>query len=829
MAKMMIPRHFGSGMENGQFFKDAATALFTGLIGYYAEHKSTNIVGDVAKTLSQPPDKIYKSVKATLEDLDGEERAFIINRLKDLEGMENRFFHSVKTEITNNLLFAEFPDIRKYATMPGESPLLAQLVDPRTDIFLNIPQHVAEDFAPMLRLMLGSFLVSAQLIEVNEAPRARRLLIIDEAAKLGNMDILENIRDRGRSIGLHLMMFYQTPGEIAKIWGREGMSSWRDGCSATVMGPVSARESAQDLSTMLGTRTVRVTTEGSSSQHQVMSPMGGSVGSSESEQLRDVPLISPTLISQLPRHASIITVPGFRPILGTKAIAFTRKDMKDRVRSTDDIAEELDVSENQRMLLDRLIQQQQANAGDDSTAGGDGDDENDGSRTPAGDNGAPPASSTKQSAAQAAPRQKPAKSSPGLAVASAGRRFISFVGRYLPLRVSGTAPAADLAGGPALDKQATPAQPAASEPTVIRLQDCYPSHPDRAQICAAYFNIPAEQLVFAWTPRHVPGWLRPAWDLWALYMVPRPNMPLNLRNVTHEIIPHPKDVKDGLWIVRMWDRINWYFSHPDGRYEVYDLKRRRRQWDGLEWRLHLLWCWIRNEPRGLPPGLQPSTDYPDHTTLRIRISPATRALETTNARYDPVANAVWLPHTDKGPAPSSADWETPDIGPVPPDPPPQLVFEHVAAAGFEIVDGLPVAGNITDMSDDPLEWPDSEEFLAFMSVRIPQNVFVEGILRHRKPLHEDDMLFFSRFPEVPRERAARSGTTIANSNVPLKNFASVLWIDRVGDEWRLFRQTALMTTGYPLGAARTWPIVGHTLEWLDKPIVERSIFDDVWA
>ena len=83
--------------------------------------------------------------------------------------------------------------------MEADSPLLAQLVDPGTDIFLNIPQHVAEDFAPMLRLMLGSFLVSAQLIEVNEAPRARRLLIIDEAAKLGNMDILENIRDRGRS------------------------------------------------------------------------------------------------------------------------------------------------------------------------------------------------------------------------------------------------------------------------------------------------------------------------------------------------------------------------------------------------------------------------------------------------------------------------------------------------------------------------------------------------------------------------------------------------------------------------------------------------------
>ncbi len=381
----------------------------------------------------------------------------------------------------------------------------------------------------------------------------------------------------------------------------------------------------------------------------------------------------------------------------------------------------------------------------------------------------------------------------------------------------------------ATDKQATPAQPAASVSTVIRPEDCYPSHPDREAICAAYFGIPAEQLVFAWTPKHVPGWLRPVWDLWALYMVQRPNTPLNLRNVTHEIIPHPRDIHDGLWIVRMWDRINWYFSHPDGRYEVYDLKRRRRQWDGLEWRLHLMKCWIRNEPRGLPPGLQPSTDYPDHDTLRIRISPATRTLEPTNARYDPIANAVWLPHTDKVPAPPSAEWDPRDVGPVPPDPPAQLVFEHVAAAGFTIVDGVPVAGDITDMSDDPLEWPNSPEFLEFMSVRIPQNVFVEGILRHREPLHEHDMAFFRQWPEIPRERAAKSGIAISNSNVPLKHFASLLWIDRVGDEWRLFRQAVRIATGYPLGAARTWPIVGHTLEWLDKPIVRRSIFEDAWA
>ena len=375
MAKLMIPKGY-EGVENGKYFKDAATALFTALLAFYAETGSLNIIGSVAAVLSQPARTVGAAVKSLLPDVKYE---VIRNRLRDIAGMEERFYYSVKTEITNQLLFAEFPDIQRYATMPPDSPVLAQVLDPRCDIFLNIPQHVAEDFAPMLRLMLGSLLLAAQLTEINEAPRARRLLLIDEAAKLGNMDILENIRDRGRSIGLHLMLFYQTPGAVEKLWGRAGMTSWRDGCSATVTGPLSSRESAQELSTMLGNRSIRVTTEGSSSSSPVLSPLGGSVGSSESEQIRDRALVSPTAISQLPRHASIITSPGHRPILASKAIWFTRPEMRERVLGTEGIRGELDVTEAQRDMLHRVrvaaglepAPEADARAADPSGGGGD--------------------------------------------------------------------------------------------------------------------------------------------------------------------------------------------------------------------------------------------------------------------------------------------------------------------------------------------------------------------------------------------------------------------------------------------------------------------------
>ena len=288
-----------------------------------------------------------------------------------LDGMDPRFFNSVRTGITNQLAFAEYPDVARFITMEADSGLPELVLDPRTDIFLNIPQHVAEDYPALVRAILGSFLVAAQLIEQPEAPRARRLVLVDEAAKLGRMDTLADIRDRGRAIGLHLMMVYQTPGELVRIWGEAGATSWRDGCSAVVIGPVSAKTSASDLSAMLGTRTIRVMTESRTSSSQVMARVSGSVSRAEQEQLRDVPLLSPTEIARLPRHAAVILAPGSKPVLATKAIAFTRPDMASRVRSSEEIAPELQVTADREALLKRL-EEQAAEAAKRRADGGDG-------------------------------------------------------------------------------------------------------------------------------------------------------------------------------------------------------------------------------------------------------------------------------------------------------------------------------------------------------------------------------------------------------------------------------------------------------------------------
>ena len=489
-------------------------------------------------------------------------------------------------------------------------------------------------------------------------------------------------------------------------------------------------------------------------------------------------------------------MPG-TPILGTKVPWFTRTDMRDKVRSTEAIAANLDVTANQRSLLNRLNQSQGAMASRDKKS------------SQADKPGQQPraekdeSKSTEEEEAPHAPSSDAAQTTEPVqsaeASADTGSQPTSASGSH----GDGAAQPTSWADSPEDDRSRPTAQPGT-----------YESQENAADLDAADDengrDITEEALVYAWQPKRVPPVLRPLWTIWCLYMIPRPDTPLNIRHDTGEIIPHPKDVSDGLWIVRLWDIMAWYTGHPDGRYELYDLKRRRRQWDGLEWRLHLLKCWIRNEPRGLPPGLQPKGDPPDHVTFRERISPATKDIETSDARYDPVANAVKVPHTSTEAPPPSVEWEPCDVGLLPQGQPSQLVFEHVLSA------------------DDPSGHPDNVSFTEFMRVKIEQDVLVEALLRHRQPLNEADMLFFKQWPEIPRHRAAQSGMGVSGWTTPLKDWNAVLWIDKIDDEWRLFRQAVYGPTGTPLGAAHTWPITDHNLEWLDKPIVRRPITQDAW-
>ena len=351
MAKTLMPLQSRSS-DISEYFHEMSCALFAALMAHFIEKGSNSVAADISRFINRE----RTTVIAEAKQIAGKHDLPLINdEMEGLAALDERTFPGVVKGISNKLAFVRFPDVASYGDSQESPDAHLAALAPDTDIFINVPTLAAKDFSSFPRLLIGAMYVACELLEQPDRPRTRRLFLIDEARVLGGMDALTNVRDAGRSIGMHLMLIYQSLGQLKEAWGGEaGADAWLDSCEARVVGAVGAARTASDIVTMLGRRTLTTRMAGSSASSPVMTPMGGSVSTSEQEQMREVPLMSVATLGQLPAHGSIIFTRRSKPILATKALYFTRKDMKNKVLSADAVARELEVTRRREALMKSL-------------------------------------------------------------------------------------------------------------------------------------------------------------------------------------------------------------------------------------------------------------------------------------------------------------------------------------------------------------------------------------------------------------------------------------------------------------------------------------------
>ncbi len=81
--------------------------------------------------------------------------------------------------------------------------------------------------------------------------QGRVLFLLDEVARLGYMQVLEQARDAGRKYGITLLLLYQSLGQLVAQWGREGKQAWYDSTSwrlfAAVQDPDTAKRAVRHV------------------------------------------------------------------------------------------------------------------------------------------------------------------------------------------------------------------------------------------------------------------------------------------------------------------------------------------------------------------------------------------------------------------------------------------------------------------------------------------------------------------------------------------------------------------------------------------------------
>ena len=109
--------------------------------------------------------------------------------------------------MTKWLTFGPYADL----VSQGSSPT-ALIANGRTSVFLGLGVDVLGNNPGLARTLLGALLNATKM--ASGSLTGRVLFIVDEAARLGHMRVLEEMRDTGRKYGITLIMLYQSLGQI---------------------------------------------------------------------------------------------------------------------------------------------------------------------------------------------------------------------------------------------------------------------------------------------------------------------------------------------------------------------------------------------------------------------------------------------------------------------------------------------------------------------------------------------------------------------------------------------------------------------------------------
>ncbi|MBB2671358.1 UNVERIFIED_ORG: type IV secretion system protein VirD4 [Rhizobium esperanzae] len=321
MAHMLLSESLRFESSTGSYFQSQAHNLLTGLLAHVMlapEFVGRRNLRSLRQIVSEPE----PSVLAMLRDIqEHSETAFIRETLGVFTNMTEQTFSGVYSTASKD---TQWLSLDSYAALVcGNAFNPSDIVSGRKDVFLNIPASILRSYPGIGRVIIGS-LINA-MTQADGAFTRRALFMLDEVDLLGYMRVLEEARDRGRKYGISMMLMYQSVGQLERHFGRDGATSWIDGCAFASYAAIKALDTARNVSAQCGEMTVEVK---ASSRNLGLDSRNGGTRKSESLNYQRRPLIMPHEITQsMRKDEQIIIVQGHSPIRCGRAIYFRRKDM----------------------------------------------------------------------------------------------------------------------------------------------------------------------------------------------------------------------------------------------------------------------------------------------------------------------------------------------------------------------------------------------------------------------------------------------------------------------------------------------------------------------
>ncbi|MCJ9690994.1 Ti-type conjugative transfer system protein TraG [Rhizobium sp. MC63] len=326
IAHMLLSESLRFESSTGSYFQNQAHNLLTGLLAHVMlspEYEGRRSLRSLRQIVSEPE----PSVLAMLRDIQEHSgSAFIRETLGVFTNMTEQTFSGVYSTASKD---TQWLSLDSYAALVcGNAFKSSDIVSGKKDVFLNISASILRSYPGIARVIIGS-LINA-MVQADGAFQRRALFMLDEVDLLGYMRVLEEARDRGRKYGISMMLMYQSVGQLERHFGKDGATSWIDGCAFASYAAIKALDTARNVSAQCGEMTVEVK---GSSRNIGWDTKNNASRRSENVNFQRRPLIMPHEITQsMRKDEQIIIVQGHSPIRCGRAIYFRRKEMDEAAK-----------------------------------------------------------------------------------------------------------------------------------------------------------------------------------------------------------------------------------------------------------------------------------------------------------------------------------------------------------------------------------------------------------------------------------------------------------------------------------------------------------------
>ncbi|WP_374618794.1 Ti-type conjugative transfer system protein TraG [Devosia sp.] len=300
------------------FFRASALQLITALIADVClsghtqrEHQHLR---QMRANLSEPEPKLRERLQLIYDNSGSE---FVKENVAPFIAMTPETFSGVYANAVKETHWLSYPNYA--ALVSGSSFATGAITSGKTDIFVNLNLKTLEAHPGLARTIIGALLNA--IYNRDGKVEGRTLFLLDEAARLGYLRILETARDAGRKYGISLVLLFQSIGQMREVYGgRDATSKWFESASWVSFAAINDPDTADYISRRCGNTTVEVDQLSRSTQ------MSGS-SRTRSKHLTARPLILPEEVLRMRGDEQIIFTAGNAPLRCGRAIWFRRVNM----------------------------------------------------------------------------------------------------------------------------------------------------------------------------------------------------------------------------------------------------------------------------------------------------------------------------------------------------------------------------------------------------------------------------------------------------------------------------------------------------------------------